>query len=111
MLKKDTVKKQIGKAMRKNRVRARITGTAIRPRLSVFRSLKHIYAQLIDDEKGVTIAAARDEEVKDKKKSAKAESARLVGAEIAKKVATKGIKKVVSMESRDLFSGACLPTN
>ncbi|HBW73668.1 MAG: 50S ribosomal protein L18 [Candidatus Magasanikbacteria bacterium GW2011_GWA2_45_39] len=55
MLKKDTVKKQIGKAMRKNRVRARITGTAIRPRLSVFRSLKHIYAQLIDDVKQTTL--------------------------------------------------------
>ena len=65
------------------------------PRLSVFKSSKYIYAQLVDDEKGVTIAAARDEEVKDKKKTAKAESARLVGAEIAKKAADKGIKKAV----------------
>ena len=68
------------------------------PRLSVFKSSKYIYAQLVDDEKGVTIAAARDEEVeevKDKKKTVKAESARLVGAEIAKKAADKGIKKAV----------------
>lgn len=56
MLKKDIVKKQIGRAMRKNRVRARVIGTATRPRLSVFRSLKHIYAQLIDDAKQVTLA-------------------------------------------------------
>src|SRR3989304_784306 len=77
------------------RIRAKIKGTAIMPRLSVFKSSKHIYAQLIDDERGVTVAVARDEEVKDKKKTAKAESARLVGAEIAKKAAAKGIKKAV----------------
>lgn len=55
MLKKDIAKKQIGKAMRKNRVRARVVGTASRPRLSVFRSLKHVYAQLIDDAKHATL--------------------------------------------------------
>ena len=79
----------------RKRIRAKIQGTSEAPRLAVFKSGKHIYAQLIDDEKGVTIVAARDEEVKDKKKSAKAESARLVGAEIAKKEAAEGIKKVV----------------
>lgn len=55
MLKKDITKKRIGRQMRKNRVRARVTGTAEEPRLSVFRSLKHIYAQLIDDVKQVTL--------------------------------------------------------
>ena len=79
----------------RERIRAKIQGTSDAPRLAVFKSSKHIYAQLIDDEKGVTIAAARDEEAKDKKKAAKAESARLVGAEIAKKAAAKGIKKAV----------------
>src|SRR3989304_9592014 len=85
------------------RIRAKIKGTAIMPRLSVFKSSKYIYAQLVDDEKGVTIAAARDEEVKDKKKTAKAESARLVGAEIAKKAADKGIKKAVFDRGRSQY--------
>ena len=79
----------------RKRIRAKIQGTSDAPRLAVFKSSKYIYAQLIDDERGVTVAAARDEEVKDKKKAAKAESARLVGAEIAKKAAAKGIKKAV----------------
>src|SRR3990170_6070799 len=79
----------------RKRIRAKIQGTSDAPRLAVFKSSKHIYAQLIDDERGVTVAVARDEEVKDKKKTAKAESARLVGAEIAKKAADKGIKKAV----------------
>ena len=77
------------------RIRAKIQGTSEMPRLSVFKSSQHIYAQLIDDEKGATIVAVRDEEVKDKKKAAKSESARLVGAEIAKKAADKGVKKAV----------------
>lgn len=55
MLKKDITKKRKGREMRKNRVRARVTGTLERPRLSVFRSLKHIYAQLIDDVKQITL--------------------------------------------------------
>lgn len=53
-----TKKKQIGHLRRRKRVRRKISGTGDRPRLSVFRSLKHIYAQLIDDENGVTIAEA-----------------------------------------------------
>ena len=77
------------------RIRAKIQGTSEMPRLSVFKSSQHIYAQLIDDEKGATIAAVRDEEVKDKKKSVKSDLARLVGGEIAKKAVAKGIKKAV----------------
>lgn len=77
------------------RIRAKIQGTSKMPRLSVFKSSKHIYAQLIDDEKGITIAAARDEEVKIKKGATKSESARMIGEEIAKKAAAKGIKKAV----------------
>ena len=77
------------------RIRAKIQGTSEMPRLSVFKSSQHIYAQLIDDEKGATIVAVRDEEVKDKKKSVKSDLARLVGGEIAKKAVAKGIKKAV----------------
>lgn len=58
---------------RQKRVRAKIFGTATRPRLCVFRSGKHIYAQLVDDEKGITLVSAKDQELKPragKKKSA-----------------------------------------
>ncbi len=54
---------------RHKRVRAKISGTATRPRLCVFRSGKHIYAQLIDDEKGKTLIAASDLELKKGKKN------------------------------------------
>lgn len=50
-------------ARRKRRVRARVSGTGARPRLSVFRSAKHIYAQIIDDVRGITLASARDIEL------------------------------------------------
>ncbi len=52
---------------RRMRVRAKIKGTSKVPRLSVYRSLKHIYAQIIDDEKGVTLISANDREIKDGK--------------------------------------------
>ncbi len=69
--------------VRKTRIRAKIAGTAERPRLSVFRSAKYIYVQAIDDEKGATLAFAKGE---DSKK---------VGSEIAEKLGKKKIKKVV----------------
>ncbi|MDP2656476.1 MAG: 50S ribosomal protein L18 [bacterium] len=81
---------------RKRRIRARISGTAQRPRLAVFRSLQAIYAQLIDDEKGSTMASAREKELSatDLKKT-KTERATHVGMLIAKKAAEKSIKSVV----------------
>jgi len=75
------------------RVRAGISGTALRPRLSVFRSHRFIYAQLIDDASGKTLAAASSKEVKvkgDKKAQAKA-----VGESIAKKAKDLGIKSAI----------------
>lgn len=60
---------------RHKRVRAKIFGTAERPRLCVFRSAKHIYAQLIDDEKGKTLAEASDRELKGKRKKPASSSA------------------------------------
>jgi large subunit ribosomal protein L18 len=76
------------------RIRKKIKGTRNRPRLFVFKSLKHIYAQLIDDEKGQTILSASDFEIKEKPKS-KVELAREIGKLIAKKAKEKGIEKVV----------------
>ncbi len=84
---------------RHKRVRAKISGTAARPRLCVFRSAKHIYAQLIDDEKRKTIVAASDQELerktKNEKRKTKVEVAREVGKLIAEKALKKKIKEVV----------------
>ncbi len=80
------------------RVRKKVAGTQATPRLCVFRSLNHIYAQVIDDEKGHTIAAASslDSEVKaDVNEKTKSSVARLVGSLIAKRAISKGIPQVV----------------
>lgn len=79
---------------RHKRVRAKIYGTATRPRLCVFRSKKHIYAQLIDDEKGKTLAAASDLELKGKKKPSK----------VAKRGSSKKIEK--TQEEREKIKRA-----
>jgi large subunit ribosomal protein L18 len=84
---------------RKKRVRKKVFGTPERPRLSVYRSLKHIYAQIIDDTKGHTLVACSTlspelrEELKGKTKNK--EAAKKVGLLLAKKALEKGIKKVV----------------
>lgn len=80
---------------RKKRVRAKILGKKDRPRLSVFKSLKHIYCQLIDDERGETLVSASDLELKLKKKMKKVEIAKEVGKLIAKKAKELKIEKVV----------------
>lgn len=76
------------------RIRAKISGTNERPRLCVFRSNQHIYAQLIDDEKGVTLLALSDAHIK-KGKHTKSELAKMVGVELAKKAKGSGVESVV----------------
>jgi large subunit ribosomal protein L18 len=92
------IKKQLKKEIRKKRVRAKIHGTEERPRLSVFRSNKHIYAQIIDDEKGMTLVAASskelEKEIKEKKIN-KSQIAFQVGKLLAEKAKEKNITKVV----------------
>ncbi len=105
------------KIRRKVKVRSKIKGTAKRPRLSVFRSNKAIYAQLIDDEKGKTLVAASEKELRTNKKkviaetrkerkrgkesprsqerNSKTEKAKLVGELLAKKALKKKIKSIV----------------
>ncbi len=86
----------IKRTARKRRVRSKIRGTAEKPRLSVYRSNTHIYAQLIDDAKRATIASASSLEIKQgTKKIAKSEIAKTVGAELAKKGKAAGIKTAV----------------
>jgi len=90
------------------RVRKKIKGTAERPRLNVFRSLKHIYAQIIDDSQGVTLVAAStlDEALKGKiEYGGNKEAAAEVGKLIAQKAFDKGIKKVVFDRGGYLYHG------
>lgn len=77
---------------RRRRIRARVTGTAARPRLAIFRSNANITAQLIDDEAGVTLVSAND--IKDTK-GTKTERAKNVGATVAKAAADKKVTEVV----------------
>lgn len=77
---------------RKNRVRAKISGTSLRPRLSVFRSNTHIYAQLIDDVTGKTLCSASDLKIKE---GTKTELATVVGNDIASKMKTLKIEKIL----------------
>jgi len=89
-------------------VRKKISGTAERPRLSVYRSEKHIYAQLIDDVKGVTLAAAStlDKELRGQiDNGGNVEAARKVGELIAKRGIEKGITKVVFDRGGYLYHG------
>lgn len=76
-------------------MRVKIKGTAKQPRLSIFRSNKHISAQLIDDEKRKTLLHASDLEIKDRKKMRKTDLARKVGKLVAGKSLEKKIKKIV----------------
>lgn len=90
------------------RVRKKISGTAEAPRLSVYRSLNHIYVQIIDDEKGVTLCSASTME-KDVKaeigEKTKTEAAKLVGKKAAEKALAAGIKKVVFDRGGYLYTG------
>lgn len=87
----------------KRSIRNKISGTSARPRLSVFRSNKAIYAQLIDDTTGVTLAAASSVKLDDAK--ANVETAGRVGKEIAEKALSKGISEVVFDRSGYLYHG------
>ena len=85
--------------MRHKRVRRKITGSAERPRLAVFRSLNHIYAQVIDDSAGRTLAAASslDPEIKERVNGgmSKSQTSALVGSLIARRAAGEGVSGVV----------------
>jgi len=98
--------KSIRRQKIKFRVRSKISGTTQKPRLSVFRSNSEIYAQLIDDETGKTLAAASSKE-KDilAQKVTKVEKSKLVGAAIARKATELGLKDVTFDRSGYLYHG------
>ncbi|MDD5071984.1 MAG: 50S ribosomal protein L18 [Patescibacteria group bacterium] len=89
-------KKNINRAVRRARIRSRVAGTKKRPRLSVFRSNRGMYVQLIDDEAGKTLASAHSKEAaKNKGGDSKKDVSFELGKLIAKKAADKKIKQVV----------------
>ena len=94
---------------RKDRTRKSLQGNAFtRPRLSVYRSDKYLYAQVVDDAKGLTLAAASslDKELKGKIKSGKnLETAKIVGALVAKRALEKGVKEVCFDRGGRIFHG------
>lgn len=90
---------------RHRRVRRKISGTAQRPRLNVFRSNKHIYAQLIDDVNGVTLASASTMDKGFEGNGGNKEAARKVGQAIAKAAAEKNIEEAVFDRGGYLYHG------
>ena len=96
------------RVIRHARVRKKVSGTAERPRLSVYRSTNHIYAQVIDDVKGHTLCSAStmDKEVAAKIADAtKTEASKIVGAAVAKRALDLGIKQVVFDRGGYLYTG------
>jgi len=93
--------------LRKERVRKHISGTPERLRLSVYRGTRHIYTQIIDDTKGVTLVAASSmsPEIRDKVKGSSIATAKQVGALLAVKAKEKGIEKVVFDRSGYRYHG------
>ena len=88
---------RLARKRRHIRVRAKLSGTATRPRLCIFRSLNHIYAQVVDDSVGYTLVSASslDAEIRDKiEGKRKTESAEMVGALVAQRALNKGIKQI-----------------
>ncbi len=87
------------------RIRKKISGTATCPRLSVFRSNKEIYAQLIDDVNGVTLAAANSRNKETATTGNKIDQAKVVGVNLAKAAVAKGIEKCVFDRGGYLYHG------
>ena len=90
------------------RVRKKVSGTSATPRLSVYRSLNHIYAQIIDDTKGVTLCSAStmEKDVKSKIEGlSKTDAAKVVGKSVAEKAAALGVKQVVFDRGGYLYTG------
>lgn len=101
------IKADKNKARKKRhlRVRNHISGTASCPRLNVFRSLSNIYAQVIDDEKGITLVAASSKDKDFSGYGGNIEAAKAVGAAIAKRALDKGIEEVVFDRGGYLYHG------
>lgn len=98
-------KKEVRRLKLKMRIRKKISGTSNRPRLTVFRSNKEIYAQLIDDVNGVTLASASTMEKSFERNGTKTDMATVVGKNIAERAKTIGIDAVVFDRNGYLYHG------
>lgn len=98
--------KEEGRARRKRRIRKKVSGSEARPRVSVFRSAKHIYAQAIDDARGATLVTVST--LSDGLKGVegtKTDEAKAVGAAIAKALKEKGIEEIIFDRNGYLYHG------
>ncbi|APG27682.1 50S ribosomal protein L18 [Syntrophotalea acetylenivorans] len=101
-------KRRQARLKRQARVRRKVCGTSARPRLCIFRSAKHIYAQIIEDTTGTTLVAASTlckEVVEDLKGTGNIDAAKAVGTAVAKKALAKDIKEVVFDRNGFLYHG------
>ena len=99
------IKNKTQKQRRQIRVRARVVGTNDKPRLSVFKSNKYIFAQVINDQIGKTIVGVSEKELGVKEKITKTERAKQLGAALAKKALAKKVKAVVFDRGSYLYHG------
>ena len=99
------IDKNEARLRRHRRVRNKISGTAARPRLDVFRSAKHIYAQIIDDETGVTLVSASTVDKDFNEYGGNVDAAKAIGLKIAEKAQAKNIKDVVFDRGGYLYHG------
>jgi large subunit ribosomal protein L18 len=97
---KDQIRRRIHK-----RIRRRVSGTPERPRLAVFRSVAHIYAQVIDDSKGVTLVAASSTEAASTATGGNVAAAKEIGKRVAERAKEKGITRVVFDRGGYLYHG------
>lgn len=97
--------RRLARQRRHRRVRRRVVGTAERPRLAVYRSLRHISAQLVDDERGHTLVAASTYEATLRGRSPDAETAAEVGRLIGERAVALGVRKVVFDRGGYLYHG------
>lgn len=101
-------RRQALRLKRKKRIRKKMSGTEDRPRMSVFRSAKHIYSQIIDDTKGITLvtASTTEKEIREQQKfENKTAAATYIGQLIAQRATEKGIKSVVFDRNGFLYHG------
>jgi len=103
----NTIMKQKSRQKRIQRIRKKIHGTSLRPRLRVFKSLKHIYAQLIDDDKQVTICSAStlNSTLNGKDVKGKVDKAKFIGLQIAKLSINLGINSIVFDRGGYIYHG------
>ena len=104
-MKQGKLTKREQRERRHKRIKAKVSGTALKPRLSVYRSNKFIYGQLIDDKSGKTLMTVSDIKLDTGTKKGKLEKAKIVGAMLGKMATDKKIKKIVFDRGGFIYTG------